>query len=232
MNATGSPDNNPDPRLSRPDLRPAFEAAEQRWVAHWLAGPTRRTWPELPPQVGDPAPDFALLDTNGREVRLSSLWRGGPALLLFWRHWGCGCGTDRAELLREQFSQLVEAGANVTVIGLGDPARAAWYAETFALPCPVLVDADESAYRDYGLLETSPWIINGEPIEDRRELEAIILRHRRRGRPVADNPFLLPGEFVIDRLGRMAFTYRYAYCDNYPDIETLVDAIKEANAAT
>jgi hypothetical protein len=66
----------------------------------------------------------------------------------------------------------------------------------------------------------------------RRELDATILRHRRRGRPVADNPFLLPGEFVVDQRGRLVLTYRYQYCDNYPDTDTLIDSINEAKAAS
>lgn len=74
-----------------------FEAAERRWLANWQRGPTRRRWSELPLQVGDQAPDFELLDDAGHPRSLRSLWRDRPALLLFWRHFGCGCGTARAE---------------------------------------------------------------------------------------------------------------------------------------
>ncbi len=36
-----------------------------------------------PIKVGDKAPDFALADTEGREVRLSEMLRSGPAILFF-----------------------------------------------------------------------------------------------------------------------------------------------------
>jgi thioredoxin-dependent peroxiredoxin len=36
-----------------------------------------------PIQVGDRAPEFALTDTEGREVALSALLRKGPAILFF-----------------------------------------------------------------------------------------------------------------------------------------------------
>lgn len=36
-----------------------------------------------PIKVGDRAPDFALADTEGREVRLSEMLRTGPAILFF-----------------------------------------------------------------------------------------------------------------------------------------------------
>ena len=220
-----------DPRLTHPELRPLFEAAVDRWFASWQAGPTRRRWDAVPPQAGDPAPDVTLRDETDRPVLLSSLWRDRPAVLLFWRHWGCGCGTARAEQLREQYPKLVEAGANVVVVGQGEPGRAGWYREAFELPCAVLVDGDESAYEAYGLLEMSPWLLLGEPKPGPEYFSNLIDEHRAKGRPVADNPFLLPGEFVVDRAGRLVLTYRYQYCDNAPDEWTLLDSIAEAVAA-
>lgn len=220
-----------DPRMTHPTLRPIFEAGEQRWLERWRVGPTRRTWPGTPLQVGDLAPDLTLLDSSGVPVQLSKLWEQGPALMLFWRHWGCECGIDRIPKLREDYAALVDLGANVVVIGQGEPERAAWYAETYDLPCPVLCD-DGSAYEAYGLLEMSPWLLLGGPKPEMAHFEGQIEEYRGKGHPVADNPFLLPGEFVIDRGGRFVLTYRYQFCDNYPDSWTLKDSILEAVAAT
>jgi peroxiredoxin len=210
------------------ELAGVFAAAERRWLGYWRQGPTRRRWTDLPPQVGDLAPDRDLLDTEGQTVRIRSAWADGPALLLFWRHWGCGCGVGRAERLRDEYDQLRGAGARVVVIGQGEPERAAWYGEAFGIPCPVLADPTGDAYTAYGLLEMSPWLLLGEPKPAMTEFESWIPQHREKGRPVADNPFLLPGEFVVGRDGRLVLTYRYQYCDNYPDIETLIDSITEA----
>jgi peroxiredoxin len=209
-------------------LHPIFEAAEQRWLEHWRRGPTRRRWAAVPPQVGDAAPDVELVDTSGAVVNLSSTWRDGPALLLFWRHWGCGCGTERAEKLIEDYPHFRDAGANVVVIGQGEPERAAWYADRFGVPCPILCDSDGSAYAAFGLREMSPWLLLGEPKPAMSVFEGWIQEHRAKGRPVADNPFLLPGDFVVDRSGRLVLTYRYQYCDNHADPVALVDSIHEA----
>lgn len=40
------------------------------------------------PEVGDPAPDVALLDPAGNRVRLSSLWRDRPIVAVFLRYFG------------------------------------------------------------------------------------------------------------------------------------------------
>jgi peroxiredoxin len=213
------------------DLETLFAAAEQRWLGNWQNGPGRQRWDSVPLQVGDKAPDFELLDSTSRRRFLSEFWASRPALLIFWRHFGCGCGVGRAERLHDEYGQLIDAGANVAAIGQGEPERAAWYKEKFAVPCPIVCDPDERAYRAYGLVECSPWLLLGRSTPELKYFEELIEKHRAKGRRVADNPFLLPGEFVIDADGRFVLTYRYQYCDNYPDPETLIASIHEAAAA-
>ena len=87
------------------------EAAEQRWKAAWAQGPTRLRWAGAPPQIGDLAPDATLSDHDDNEVLVSSLWAQRPLLLLFWRHFGCSCGIDRAARLREELEGYRAAGA-------------------------------------------------------------------------------------------------------------------------
>lgn len=205
-----------------------FEAAEQRWLRNWDKGPTRRRWTSLPIQNGDPAPDFQLKDSTGQSRLLSEFWKDRPALLVFWRHFGCGCGVGRAERLANEYERFTKAGANTVVVGQGEPERAAWYKQKFSVPCPILIDPDEHVYRAYGLLEVSPWLLLGKPVPEREYFENLIKVHREKGRPVADNPFLLPGEFVINTRGKLVFSYRYQYCDNYPDPDILDYSIHEA----
>ena len=38
--------------------------------------------------VGEAAPDYALLDDAGNPVSLSELWANGPTVLTFLRHFG------------------------------------------------------------------------------------------------------------------------------------------------
>jgi peroxiredoxin len=39
-------------------------------------------------KVGDAAPDVDVLDTDGRELSLSSFWAHRPAVLVLLRHFG------------------------------------------------------------------------------------------------------------------------------------------------
>lgn len=61
--------------------------AEASWLQSWQRGPTRLRWTSVPLQVGDVAPDLALVDSGGATVHLRDTWRDEPALLLFWRHY-------------------------------------------------------------------------------------------------------------------------------------------------
>lgn len=209
------------------------EADERRWLEAWTKGPSRLRWTELPPQVGDAAPDAALVDATGEPRRLAESWRDGSALVLFWRHFGCGCGVDRAGRLKAEYDDYVAAGANVVVVGQGEPERAAAYAERFEIPCPVLVDRDESAYRAYGLVEgQSSQVLFDAPPEllahtQEQGLDFIAAR-REMGRPLVDNPWLLPGEFVVGRDGVIRLAYRYQYCEDFPNPLVLATALRDS----
>jgi len=211
------------------------QEAEGRWREAWKQGPTRLRWDVLPVQVGDQAPDLMLATaTEGNHVVLSSLWADGPALIIFWRHYGCGCGIDRARRLRDEYTTYVEAGATVAVVGQAEPARSAAYAVKYELPCLVLCDPNQDAYDAYGLLEGKPSqiLFDASPELLGCDYEAGIAladERRRLGRPFVDNPWLLPGEFVVDRKGTIRLTYRYQFCEDFPNPLVHVAAIKEAN---
>jgi hypothetical protein len=64
-------------------------SAEQEWLDNGTEGPTEPLGDGLP--LGSNAPDLALLDETGAERQLSEFWADGQALIMFWRHFGCGC---------------------------------------------------------------------------------------------------------------------------------------------
>jgi peroxiredoxin len=92
-------------------------ATEARWREMRRAGPQRLRWDRVPLQFGDEAPDLVLRSTSGDAIRLSEIWANGPALLLFWRHFGCRCGMARATALGEEYPTYRDAGPRVVVIG-------------------------------------------------------------------------------------------------------------------
>jgi peroxiredoxin len=101
-----------------------LKAAENEWLAGWKSGPKRTRWTELPLQVDDPAPNFELSDSNKKSRQLSGFWENKPALIIFWRHYGCSCGMERAHYLQQEYDDYIEGGADVVIIGQGEPEPA------------------------------------------------------------------------------------------------------------
>lgn len=211
--------------LHQPDS-PETDAARVQWFERWATGPIRTRWESLPPQQGDPAPDLELVEArSGRPTRLSSTWAAGPALLLFWRHFGCGCGRDRSTRLTAEIDGYRAAGAKtIALIGQGEAERARVYAAANRLPADVLLfcDPEERAYAAYGLLEVgTPEIFFDAPDEflvcDQGAGAAIAQQRLERGMPVVDNTWLMPGDFVVDGRGILRLTYRYQFCENWID---------------
>jgi peroxiredoxin len=205
----------------------------EQWLKRWANGPTRTRWDRIPLQIGDPAPDLELLASSGKPTRLRDAWDGKPALLLFWRHYGCSCGRERAARLQSEHAQYVELGANVVVIGQAQPERAAAYAERNKIVCPVLCDPTFEAYRAYDLLEGKPSqvVFDTTDAHLRCDLDAwrdLVASRHGTERAIVENPWQLPGEFVVDKNGIVRLAYRYQYCEDWPNPLVLLAGIKEA----
>jgi len=216
------------------DMQEQVRQAEARWLEHWKDGPKRTRWTALPLQAGDPAPNFRLLDQDGQPFELRSLWNGTTALVLFWRHFGCSCGVDRARRLVEEYPSFHEMGARVAIVAQGEPARARAYASKYALPpVRILSDPAGDVYAAYGLLEGEPSQLVYDAPEaflDRDYQTGVRFCQQRRedGRSPVDNPWLLPGEFVMRAGGAVELAYRYNFCEDFPDARVLVAALREA----
>ncbi|MEJ7695577.1 MAG: redoxin domain-containing protein [Candidatus Limnocylindrales bacterium] len=143
---------------------------------------------------------------TGRPTILSTLWAERPVLLLFWRHFGCSCGMDRAARLRAELDDYRAAGGQAVIIGQGEPARAARYRERQQLEVPILCDTDRASYEAFGLLQgTTAQILFDAPDPFLRcELDAGMgLSASRHGtdRALVDDPWQ-PARGVRDRDGR------------------------------
>ena len=210
-----------------------IEAAEAEWLDLWKQGPTRLRWTEVPLQVGDLAPDFELKDTSGQLVHLRDFWSKGPALILFWRHYGCSCGVDRAKLLQNEYVDYIKLGASVVVIGQGEPERSKDYSQKHAIPCPILCDPTYRVYEAYDLLEGKPSQIIYDAPDEYLCIDyetGAQLQQSRKGTEGAlvDSPWQLPGEFVVDQSGIIRLAHRYQHCEDWPNPSILIPAIKES----
>jgi peroxiredoxin len=218
--------------VDQTELEQAIELGEEDFFRIWQNGPEVTRWDALPVQVGDVAPPFGLPDQTGTTVTLNEVLASGPVIVLFWRHFACGCGVDRAARLRDELPSYRETGASVLMIGQGLPVQAAAYAEEYDLDLPILTDRDRSTYRAYGLLDALlPQVVFDAPQwlwSYSEETASRFINDRKiAGRRLVNNPWLLPGEFVVGADGRLKHTHRYQHCEDFPDPRILITAVTE-----
>jgi peroxiredoxin len=210
-------------------LERQLEEADRRWLDYWLTGPRQTRLDTLPPQVGDPAPDIELVDSNGRPARVSQSWTDAPAHLFFMRQYGCGCMKERWAQLQDDYPRLREAGVNLVPIGRGEPERTRRFMEVRQIPVPVLCDPEGRAYDAYGVIEgTVATILHDHPWKPGDEEAGRKLMESRRDSDLrlVDNPWTLPLEVIVDRHGIIRHVHRYQYCEDFPPVSVLLGAVR------
>lgn len=104
-------------------------------------------------QVGDRAPDCVVRDLIGNEVHLSTVWRDGPILLTFLRHFGCMFCREWLRDLEDNQADIRRMGLNIYSIGIGEPKHAERYCGRLSPSTVCFSNEDASAYHEYGFAQ-------------------------------------------------------------------------------
>lgn len=116
-----------------------------RWP-RWLFDAVKTREQVAAPELVDALAEITLPDQDGRRLRLRELWRGGPAVIVWLRQFGCPfCRAYSVELNRLR-SGFLEFGARLVLIGQGTPKDAAQFRARMRIDLQVLADADRVTY--------------------------------------------------------------------------------------
>ena len=148
--------------------------------------------------VGQPAPEFSLYDTD-RGRRSLGEFKGKNVVLAFFP--GAFTGTCTTEMcaLRDRADQFNSLNAQVLGISVDPPFSQKVWAENNGLNFPVLSDFNRQAVNQYGV-----------PLQDLAGLEGYVAAKR--------------AVFVLDKGG----VVRYKWVAPAPGTEPLYDEIKQA----
>lgn len=102
------------------------------------------------PLVGKPAPDFALQDLDGNEVRLAD-FRGRPTLVYFWASWCLPCRTEFPLLKQALVDHAADHLAVLGVIFKDTPENAGPFMTAYGATWPALVDAGGATAAAYSV---------------------------------------------------------------------------------
>jgi peroxiredoxin len=104
-----------------------------------------------PPLVGSPAPEIALQDLQGRDVKLSDL-RGKVVLVNFWATWCKPC-KEEMPAMQASYDKLRGKGFVVLAVNeLEDTARVAEHIRTHGHTFEVVMDHNNEVANMYGVV--------------------------------------------------------------------------------
>ncbi|RMG74116.1 MAG: thioredoxin-dependent thiol peroxidase [Chloroflexi bacterium] len=101
------------------------------------------------PEIGEIAPDFELLNQDGKKVKLSD-FRGKKVVLFAYPKAGTSGCTTQACGFRDQFPQISETNAVVLGISPDEPAALKKWKEAENLPYDLLSDPEHQVLEAWG----------------------------------------------------------------------------------
>jgi peroxiredoxin Q/BCP len=119
--------------------------------------------------VGDPAPDFTLPATGGREVSLSE-FRGRPVVLVFYPGDDTAVCTKQLTSYNDDLSQFEQLDAQVLGISAQGVESHERFSDKHGFGFPLLADTDKKVAALYGTLgpigfpRRSVFIVDGEGV--------------------------------------------------------------------
>ena len=106
--------------------------------------------PEIALKVGDVAPDFTALATDGTPIKLAGLKKKHVILYFYPRDDTPGC-TKEACAFRDVYAEFKQRGAIVLGVSPDDVKSHGKFTEKFKLPFPLLADTDKKIVEAYGV---------------------------------------------------------------------------------
>ncbi len=101
-------------------------------------------------EVGKPAPDFTLMDRNGKTWTLSEL-KGQVVFINFWATWCPPCREEMPSMQRLYTMLPQDKFKMLAILNSDDPAMADLFTGKFGITIPVLDDQPNQVGKLYGL---------------------------------------------------------------------------------
>jgi len=103
-----------------------------------------------PPKTGQPAPDFTLRSSTGKNVKLSER-RGEVVMVNFWATWCAPCRQEMPQL-NQLYDRYRKNGFTLLAVSVDDnPDKALEMAKQLGVRFPVLIDSRKQVSRLYDI---------------------------------------------------------------------------------
>ena len=181
-------------------------------------------------KFNDPAPDVEILDTGGKPVQLSSLWKDKPLVLSFTRHFGCPQCKEMLDQLIEAHQSLLDRGLTLAIVSHASAEATKQFCDQRAPGITCLADPDRSAYHAYGLYQGNFWqtLLSPRIWSSNRRL-AQTKGYKPELPPAGQDPYQMSGVFIIGTDGRIRLPYYYEDIADHPPVDLILHGIMGSN---
>ena len=177
--------------------------------------------------VATSAAPLAVLTPDGLEARLGESWAERPVVLALIRHFGCQFCKDHVSQLVPAVPAIHETGAELVIVGSGNPSMAGFFAEDYHVTTPLFTDPSREVYRAFGAKRPT-WAALLNPRLYWNALQV----HRRGHRlgKVQGDIAQLGGVFIVLPSGDMPFAYRSSIAGDLPSTTQVIDELRSSLA--
>jgi peroxiredoxin len=171
------------------------------------------------------APDLELLNTAGKTVLLSSLWKKRPLILAFTRHFGCTQCKEMLDELMEGKNRIEEAGLGIVVVTQGSPGATDLFMKQYAPDLLALCDPERMAYHAYGLERGTIFQTVLHPQVIRSVKESGKKGYKLEQPPEGQDAMQMSGTFIINQKGRVLLPFYYDNIADHPALDLLLKGV-------
>ncbi len=133
-------------------------------------------------EVGEPAPEFTLMDQNGEPHSLSDFTGKWLVVFFYPKADTPGCTTEACNF-RDNIYAIRGAGAEVVGISVDSVADQKKFSDKYKLPFTILSDADGETCTDYGVLRSMGTMEIANRESFLIDPEGVVVKHYQRVNP-------------------------------------------------
>jgi len=170
--------------------------------------------------VGSIAPDFNGTDQDGNTIRLKSLLKKGPLVLIFYRGQWCPVCNAYLKTFQDSLSLITMQGAQVIAVSPETVENVKITQRKTKLTVPILSDSSQKIMKDYGVFFH---VTDGYNLKIKLFLFSSIANNN--GKDDADLP--VPATYIIDQNGKIIWRQ---FDINYKNRASVRDILKNLPA--
>ncbi len=160
--------------------------------------------------VGDPAPDFAATDIQGKLKNLGSVMNGQKTLLVFYRGGWCPYCNEQLASISRDYQKFKDQGVAIVAVSAEEVEEGKDLLKKLVLPFTVLSDTKFEGIDRYGVRDSNP-------------------SEKTRARGVTQ--LAKPAAFIIDETGIVRYKYIGKNAPDRPKNEDLLRVLTDLDGS-